>query len=142
MKSLNTLIRLQKRKVDDLRRNLAQIENQKQQMLDRIAALEDELQRELQLGEKSPEMAAFFGDFVGRIRKRKLEITEEIKKIEKKIDVAREQVRLAFGELKRYEIVRDRRLEEAKKLREKREGEELDEIALQRHVRKEVTSGE
>jgi flagellar export protein FliJ len=136
VKSLNTLIRLQKQKVDELRRRQGALENKRQQLLQRLEDLADELKKEQKLASENPEMGGFFGDFAGRIRLRREETTAEIKKVEKQMDELAAQIRAAFAEQKRYEIVRDQRLAEQRAQLEKRETEQLDETGAQAHERK------
>lgn len=137
MKSLNTLIRLQSRKVDELRRRFGQLENQKQQLISRSDALAEELKKEVEMAGKSPEMGAFFGGFADRIKSRRADIALEIAKVEKQIAELSEQVRAAFSELKKFEIVRDQRLAAKRAKEAKQEAEALDEMAILMHGRKE-----
>jgi flagellar export protein FliJ len=135
MKSLNTLIRQQKQKVDELRRKFGALENQKQQLIKRSEALAEELKREVELAAETPEMGGFFGDFADRIKKRRGELALEMAKLEKQLQALVEEVRLAFSELKKFEIVRDKRLEEMRKKRDQQEAEQLDEVAIIRAAR-------
>jgi flagellar export protein FliJ len=138
MKSLNTLIRLQQQKVDELRRKFGGLENQKQQLMKRSDQLAEELQKEISLAGQNPEMSGFFGDFAERIKKRRADLAMEMAKLEKQIQELAEQVRLAFTELKKYEIVRDQRLAAKRAKEAKREAEQLDETAIMMHSRKDA----
>ncbi len=131
IKSLNTLIRLQKQKVDQLRRQQGELERARQEFLKRLDSLAAELKKEQKLASENPEMGGFFGDFAGRIRLRREETTMHIKKLEKQMDELAALIRTAFAEQKRYEIVRDARLKEQRAKQEKLETEMLDEAGAQ-----------
>lgn len=136
MKSLATLIRFKKQQLDELRRKLLGLEAQKQQFLKRGETLAEELRRELQLAGASPEMGAFFGDFADRIKKRQLDIAKEVKKLDRDMDILRDQVRVAFGEIKKFEIVQERRKAEADREENRKETNVLDEVAGMQDRRK------
>lgn len=137
MKGLLTLIKLKKQEIDALRRGIASQEAHRQKLQQVIQKLEKELQDELALAERQPEMSAFFGDFAQRNRLAQQAVNDEIKKAEKEIERLREQVSVEFGELKKFEIARDMRLKRQKEERERQEQQVLDEIALQQYARKE-----
>lgn len=136
MKSLHTLIRLQRQKVDELKRKTVALENQKHVLTAKMDALAGELRRELELASATAEMGGFFGDFAERIRGRRAELEQEVRKLDKQIDDLSTQLRTVFGELKKYEIVLERRRAEAHAKEAKEENSQLDEIALQQHARK------
>ena len=136
MKGLITLIKIHKRDLDDLRRKMVALENQKAQLLQASAKLSEELVAEIQTASKSPEMGRFFGDFSNRIKKRKEEIAKEVQLLDKQMDVLNNDIRAAFSELKKYEIALERVKLRAKTAEERKETIELDEIAGQQHQRK------
>ena len=137
MKGLATLIKLHKRMVDDLRRKMGLLESQKSQLQQASAKLQEELQREIALAAKQPEMAGFFGGFAKRIQNRQKDIAGEIKKLD--ADMAKLQVEIteAFGELKKYEIARDNAKAREKEEENRKETIALDDIAGTQHRRKE-----
>ncbi len=136
LKSLNTLIKVAKQQLDGLRRDLANLEREKQKMLEAIDRLKKELAREIELASKQPEMGAFFGGFAKRIREREDELRLGIKKLDKLIDDLRERIREQFAEQKKYELAKEARIKQDKEDQDKAEMNELDEIGGQRHQRK------
>ena len=136
MKGLNTLIKLQKRKLDALRRTLASLESQKSQLQQAILVLQKELEEEIILAAKQVEMAHFFGDFSKRIKNRQLELTQEIRKIDKQITALRDEITEAYGEQKKYEIAKENALQRQRQEATRKETIELDEIAAQQFQRK------
>jgi flagellar protein FliJ len=135
-KSLTTLIKVAKQQLDSLRRDLANLETEKQKMLDAIARLKAELQREMELASQNPEMGAFFGDFSKRIRAREAEFKEKIQKLDIVMDKLRDRIREQFAEQKKYELAKEQREKEERETRERNEVKALDEMAAIRHQRK------
>lgn len=136
MKTLDTLIRLHKRKLDELRRNMVALENQKVQLQQAIKNLQQELENEVKLAGKQPEMANFFGEFAKRIKNRQENLRQEIVALDVKINNLNKEIFEAFTELKKYEIAK-----ENAKLRQREEANRketimLDEIASQQYQRK------
>lgn len=137
MRSLRTLIKLHKQTLDQLRRALAVLESQKAQLQQAIVRLKEELQHELALAGKTPELGAFFGDFAKRVRAREEALVMEIRKLDEQMNELREKIRIEFGEQKKYEIALEQRMQARRAKQNKLEQELLDEIALQQHGRKE-----
>lgn len=136
MKSLITLIKLSKRSLDALRRELVALETEKTQLEQTSQKLREDLAAEVALAARQTEMAMFFGDFAKRIRDRQEQLAAEIKKVEQKIAAKREDITAAFSELKKYEIALDNAKARARETQNRRETLQLDEIAEQQHRRK------
>jgi flagellar export protein FliJ len=133
MKTLNTLIKFHQQQLDVLRRQMGSLESQKGQLLAMVERIRDEMKREIELAQKNAELGMLFGDYVKRIRAREVAAHKEVKELEKKMDVLREEIRDAFIELKKFETARDNRKKELRQKADRRETEQLDEIAGQRH---------
>lgn len=136
MKTLNTLIRLHKRSLDGLRRRMGELENQKAQLQQAIKALQKEMDTEVRLAEKQPEMANFFGEFATRIKNRQETIHQEIAAVDVKIKNLNNEIFEAFTELKKYEIAKENARLRANESEKRKETIMLDEIAAQQHLRK------
>jgi hypothetical protein len=136
MKGLLTLIKLNTRALDELRRKMAALENQKLQLQQLSARLGEDLLNEIRLASKTPEMGQFFGDFSNRVRKRQESIAEEVAKIDRQIDMLNVEIRDAFSELKKYEIALENVTKRDKEAQERRLAAEMDDVARQQHSRK------
>jgi len=136
MKGLNTLIKLHKRSLDELRRQMVALENQKAQLLSLSAKLKDELAAEIVTASRNPEMGNFFGNFSKRIEKRQLEIAKEVAALDKQMKDLDVQIVAAFAELKKFEIALDNAKKRKQAEADRRETGEMDEIAGQQHRRK------
>lgn len=136
MKSLTTLIKLHKRTLDELRRKLGNIELQKTELQQTSAKLHEELLSEMELAKKQTEMSAFFGDFAQRIKNRQAQLAQEITALDKQMEKLREEISIAFGELKKYEIALENAKQSQRAEQNRKETIILDEIAAQQHRRK------
>lgn len=140
MKGLSTLIKLHKRTLDELRRKITSLENQKAQLLLLSDKLLDELSRENKMATKQLEMARFFGDFAKRIKNRREELAREVASLDKQIASLGEEVAIAYGEVKKFEIAQANIEKREKQKQNRKETIMLDEIAGQQHRRKPVES--
>ncbi len=136
MKGLTTLIKLSKRTLDELRRKMTALENQKAQLEQAIINLKLEVEMEMATAAKRPEMGAFFGGFTKRMKQREFDLRAEIAKIEKQMEVLAEEITIAYAELKKYEIALENAQAREREKMARRETELLDEIAGQQHYRK------
>jgi flagellar export protein FliJ len=136
MKGINTLIKLHQRELDALRRQLVQLEEQKEQLIQLAGKLHRELMNERELAVKDPTMAAYMGDFEKRIKNRQLEIAKEVIQIDQRSSQLAAAIAESFGELKKYEITRDNEHEREQAKANQREQEMLDEIGMQQFSRK------
>ncbi len=141
MKTLNILIRLHKRKLDELRRNMAALEGQKEQLHQSIKSLQNELEKEMKLAGLQAEMANFFGEFAKRIRGRQDMLHGEIKNIDVKIAELNKEIFAEFTELKKYEIARENLKQKMAEEEKRKETLMLDEIAAQQFQRRMTEGG-
>lgn len=138
MKTIKTLIKVQKQKLDVVRRNLVSLESQRAQLLALSERLEQELANEIALSDSSAELSSFFGHYITRIRERQARLREEVRTLDVQIEMAREAVRAEYSEQLKYEQILERKMEERKQALERKEGIELDDIAAVQHGRRQV----
>lgn len=133
MTDLDPLIRLRKHRVDEKQKGLADLYRQAEQVEMRKTALLDELERERLIMEESelPETRAYYGRFAEGINNSIAQIDKELAKLETRIQIARDDIREAFADLKRIEIVQRNRKHEAEEELKLKETKELDEIGLE-----------
>lgn len=133
MADLDSLIRLRRHAVEEKQKLLADvyrqvevIENKKKDLLDRLAKEREALDENLNL-----ETRDYYGRFEGVIRDNIEKLDIESNKLEKRLAMIQEEVRAAFADMKRVEIVNERRQDEARKDIADKESQELDEIGLE-----------
>ena len=104
MKGLPGLIRLNRWKLDEARRQLAALESLAEDFRRQLAALDDELRREADFARDSEEGARHYSAFLTASRARRLRLEKSLADVARQIGEAHEHVTNAFQELKRYEI--------------------------------------
>lgn len=133
-KGLPTLIRIQQRELDTLRKRMLILTQNRDSLIAQAEALLDELANEVKLAGELAGMAGFFGDYSKRIKSQREGLYKEAAKLEKKIEALSLEISHAFSELKKYEIAHERQLEKEKKRRELEEQKQMDEIASRKHT--------
>ena len=138
MADLAALIRLKRHTVEEKQKILAEIfrqveviEHRKKELLERLAK-----EREALDSNENIETRAYYGRFEGVIRANVEVLDGEKRKLETRVDLAQEEVRKAFADMKRVEIVHERRLEEEKQELQKKDSQEMDAIGIEGFRRK------
>lgn len=132
MKGLKTLITLQKREIDELKKRQGLLYERREALEKRDAMLVEELETEMRLSEELGELRGFFGNFSDLVKKKRLLVAQEVARVDVKIAEFTDLIAIAFGELKKFEIALEMHLEREKKAREKKENELMDEIAARK----------
>jgi len=136
MKSLSTLIKLQKTRVDEQRVILARLQQQLDGIDKKIAALESSKAREQIAVRKNPEGSLTYGEFLRRSVELARELEKQRELAAKAVEIARDRLAELFEEQKRYEIAEAARLEQKRLEELRRETIELDEIGSVTHERR------
>lgn len=132
MANLLSLIKLRKHNVDEKQKVLAQlyreaetIERSKNTLIERLRTERDVLDKVRTL-----EMYAYFGRFSQNIHRMIERLNLEKQKLEMRINIAQDDVREAFANMKRIEIVQREREKTEKKKADAKETREYDEIGI------------
>ncbi len=133
-KSLATLKRMARLKVDELRRAIVDEEKALAALVAEDERLAARLTTEMAAAER---MSAFvdFAAFASRVKARRTDIQQQAAAVEKRIAELRARLAEAFAEEKRFAILEERRAAEARRARERTEQGILDEVGLRRHAR-------
>lgn len=138
MADLNPLIRVRKHTVEQKQKFLAELYRQ----ADELQGQKESLLRQMQEERKaldamnSIDMIAAFSNFAEAVKERISDIDEAMKKLETRIEIAREDMREAFAEFKKIEITQERREAEEFRAIEKKQAELLDEAAIEGYRRR------
>jgi len=132
MKGLPTLIRLQKRTIDELKKRQSVLLERREFLVQRSQELSDKLEMEVKLAAELADMRGFFGNYSEHIKKQRKEIANEVYNVDMRINALTDEIALAFGELKKYEIAEENRKKRAKQKENKREQDMFDDIAARR----------
>lgn len=132
MADLKGLIKVRKHVVEQKQKFLAELYRQAEELTGQKKNLLDQLEIEQEkIQEMGVAMLSYFGPYTQAVQDRVEEIDESVAKLESRIQVAREDMREAFAELKKIEITQERREDEEQKAIDKKESLDLDEIALE-----------
>jgi len=135
MKSLATLIKLQKTRVDEQRILVLQLLERLEGIEGKIVQLEIRKARELAAA-KDNEARATYGAFLKAMVAEGRELEKERHTAALAVKIAQDKLAELFEEQKRYEIAEQQRLDEEAQEERRRERIELDEIGGVMHERK------
>ena len=132
MADLAPLIKLRKHLVDEKRRIISQLYREAEKINQQKQIIERQTETEIALAakENNPTANEYLGRYLQGARKKIKALESSLKKLDERIAAAQEDMRAAFAELKKIEIVRDRRVAEEKAEEKRKDDLEMDEIAL------------
>lgn len=134
MKTLKTLIKLHKKKLDDLLVQITDLEGQKKRLEKILEQMLLDAEHELQ-SHAATEYAFMLDQYLNYIRKQQKLCTKQITDLEKHIASLRGDLFDQFGELKKLEITLQKKQQAIKLAAEKAENKALDEMTILRYKR-------
>lgn len=136
MADLDPLIRIRKHAVEqkqkflaELYRQAEELETQKRKMIETLA------EERKKVDEMGVEALGYFGHYSEAVRGRVEDIEDSLKKLNNRIEIAREDMREAFAEQKKIEITQAQRKDAERKKQSKKETDLLDEVAIEGYRR-------
>ncbi len=142
MSALGSLVRVHTWALNEKRQTLAEMEKLADKLHGDLEALETELQQEQSAATGSIEGTIAFPAFAAAALERRKRLRVSIANLDLGIEAAREEVRQAYREVKKYELARDndeRREQDRLALSERKA---LDELGATLHQRKKMNQGE
>ena len=136
MKGLATLIRAQSWRLEEMRRNLGELEGLRADFVRQGDELEQELKREQVMVASTDEFAFAYNAYANAVINRRQNLAGSIADVDVEIMKARDKVREAYHELRRFEITQERAQARAKAEEERRERIMLDDLGGELHRRK------
>lgn len=131
---LDSLIRFQKWELDAKRRDLAALEEERDQITGNIDQLIAEFEAEkAHAGHEAATL--MMGAYAVGVDIRRQALDEALEAKEKEVQAMRDEVTHAYQELKTYEVAHDNRLKEEQKELARQEGLMLDEQGMQSFIR-------
>lgn len=132
MADLAPLIRYQKYQLEEKQRFIARLYAEAEKVYNHKERLLNELKHERSFVDSSndPKVITEFLTYQNQMKKRVELADTEIARIDARLDVAREDLRENFAELKKFEIVQRRRLEKRRRDLERREAALFDAVAI------------
>ncbi len=139
MANLLSLIKLRRHTVDEKQKMLAELYRQVEMIEENKNILIERLRTEREVLDQNGtlEMYAYFGRFSQNIHRSLERMNVEKQKLELRIQIAQEDVREAFANMKRIEIVQSEREKADKKEAEDKETREMDDLGIEAFRRKE-----
>jgi flagellar protein FliJ len=135
MKGMATLVRLAKFRLDEARRQLAELERLREHLHKSLDKLANELAQEQQAAGRSGEAFNGYAAYARAAMGRRATIEQSIADLAPSLTEAEEAVTSAFQEMKRYELAEEHRQRRADEKRRRREQAALDETGLTRFQR-------
>ncbi|WP_417483416.1 flagellar FliJ family protein [Maricaulis sp.] len=134
-RSHEPLIRLARFKVEELQKQMAELDRSKAALLNQIERLEASVPEEQAVATQSRDGYLAYGSYAQAVIKRKENIRSSLDEVEVQAEALRDRLGDAFQELKKFEVLEERRLARIEKAVRAAEQDELDEIAQIRHHR-------
>lgn len=135
MKRFEPLIRLHRWQLNERRRHLAELETAAEATRDRIASLDAMLAAEAREADRDLSQRAAFPAYAEATRGRRAKLVETLDMLTASIAEAREEVTVAFQELKKYELAQEARRRREHEASARRERILLDEMAIEGYRR-------
>ncbi|MGQ0662559.1 MAG: hypothetical protein ACT4P2_03025 [Pseudomonadota bacterium] len=136
MRHLATLVRLHRSRLDEARRELADLARLGDDWRDRAARFESAWASEHEAAAGSAEGAWAYGGFVRAALDRRRQLVASMAEVEARIAAAGEAVATAFEDLKRYEIGLETRTRAAHAAAERQAQAVLDEVGADMYRRR------
>ncbi len=137
MADLKPLIKLRRFRVEEMQKALAELYREAESIESRKQTYLMALDHERSHIDHSNDVTeiSLFHSYAERVKKVVADLDDELYIINGRIDVAREEMREAFGELKKIEMVQEQREQDEQDMADKKESDTLDEVGIQRTFR-------
>src|ERR1700752_2301105 len=136
MNRTDTLLRLKRFRVDEMKRRIAAIDAMKADLERKLSDLDDNVAREKQRAGDSDIGRLAFPSFLRSIETRRENLRTTLKEIEREQAAAQLDLSNAFQDLKSLEVAAEQQAKRLAEMQTRRSQARLDEIALVRHLRK------
>ncbi len=142
MSALGSLVRVHNWALNEKRQTLGGLEELGEKLRNDLEDLEAELRREQTAATGSIEGTIAYPAFLAAALERRKRLRVSIANLDLGIEAAREEVREAYQEVKKYELARDNHERRERDKLALRERKALDELGATLHQRKKMDQGE
>ena len=136
MKRADTLLRVKRFRVEELKRRMATLDLMKADLERKLSDLEDSIARERQRANDSDIGRLAFPSFLRSIDVRRENLRNTLKEIERERVVCQDDLAAAYQDLKSLELANEMQVKRVAETEARRSQSRLDEMALVRHLRK------
>lgn len=136
VKTLNTLVKITEYEIEEKRKALNKVLSEKESLVNNVKQLEEAyIEESNRLNNiEDVSLRAFLPRFLAHTREKQKLIINKIESLNPMIEKLTDELYEVFIENKKYEILRDQKLEDLKQELQKKTQLELDEIALIKFV--------
>jgi flagellar FliJ protein len=134
MRTYESLIRLARFKVEELQKQMATIEEARADLERQFDQLSASVPEEQIAANASKDGFVAYGSYAQAVITRKTNLRESIDEVSAQAERLRAQLEGAYADLKKYEVMEERRLEAARAAREKRAQAAIDEVAQRKRA--------
>ena len=136
MKRRDTLMRLKRFKVDDLKRRMGTLDAMRSDLERKIADLEESVARERHRANDTDIGRLAFPSFLRSIEDRRENLRNSLKDIERERAICQAELTAAYQDMKSLELAMEQQVRRAAEIEERRSQSRIDEMAIVRHLRK------
>ena len=136
MNRTDTLLRLKRFRVDEMKRRIAAIDSMRADLEHKLSDLDDNVAREKQRAGDSDIGRLAFPSFLRSIDARRENLRNTLKEIEREHAAALIDLNNAFQDLKALEFATEQQAKRLAEMQARRTQARLDEMAMVRHLRK------
>src|SRR5471032_1342901 len=136
MNRTDTLLRLKRFRVDEMKRRIGAIDAMRADLEKKLADLDDNVAREKQRAGDSDIGRLAFPSFLRSIEARRENLRTTLKEIEREYAAALADLSDTFQDLKSLEVATEQQASRLAEMQSRRAQARLDEMALVRHLRK------
>jgi flagellar export protein FliJ len=136
MKRSDSLLRLRRFRVDEMKRQMATLDSMKLDAERKLADLEDSVVRERQRAGDSDISRLAFPSFLRSIEVRRENLRATLKEIERERTIAQAELNVVFQDLKGLEFAAEQQQRRIAENEARRSQSRLDEMEMVRHLRK------
>lgn len=132
-KSLETLMELRQRDLDNLRRRMAMLEEQRQQFIKKIIELQESLEKERGAASNNIDMLTFLSIYTKNNQAQQKQYDQAVKRVDTQMDELRDMILNAFSEQKKFEQALKILKKRADEKLNRQERQLMDELGLRGH---------
>ena len=136
MKRRDSLLRLKRFRVDDLKRRIATLDEMRADLEKKLTDLDDSVTRERSRAKDSDIGRLAFPSFLQSIDVRRKNIKTTMTELERERSQQQNEMAAAFQDLKTFEVAEEERVRRAAEAEDRAAQSRQDEMALVRHLRK------
>ena len=136
MKRRDTLMRLKRFRVDELKRRMATLDGMRADLDRKLADLEDSVARERQRANDSDIGRLAFPSFLRSIESRRENLKNTLKEIDREREQCQGELSAAYQDLKSLELATEQQAKRVAEIEARRTQSRVDEMAIVRHLRK------